>query len=124
MIEQISNIVSMIGGAVSSIALPLIGAFMFYDARKRKEYAEAERTEAETESLRATEWRKLYEELKEEGQRLNNKIDQLYQEKESDRQRIRELQEKNTALSLENQSLKIKECQVRGCGKRQPPSDY
>ena len=55
---------------------------------------------------------------------LNAKIDQLYQEKEQDRQRIRDLQEKNTTLALENTSLKIRECQVKGCANRVPPSDY
>ena len=30
-------------------------------------------------------------------------------------QTIADLQEKNTALTLENQSLKFKKCEVRGC---------
>ena len=124
MIEQISNIVSMVGGAVSSVALPLIGAFMFHDSRKRKLNAEAKKLEIDNLTSYADEWKGLYEQRDKRVDELNAKIDQLYQEKESDRQHIRELQEKNTALSLENQSLKIKECQVRGCGKRKPPSDY
>lgn len=122
--NEFQIVVTIISSLVSSVALPLLGVFLFYDSKKRKANAEAKRAEAETESLRAAEWRKLYEELKEECQRLNAKIDQLYQEKETDRQRIRELQEKATALALENQSLKIKECQVKGCKNRIPPSDY
>lgn len=122
--NEFQTVVTIINSLVSSVALPVLGVFLFYDSKKRKANAEAERAEAETESLRAAEWRKLYEELKEECQRLNAKIDQLYQEKETDRQRIRELQEKATALALENQSLKIKECQVKGCKNRIPPSDY
>ena len=37
--EQISQIVAMIGGIVATILLPLIGAFQFYDSKKRKEAA-------------------------------------------------------------------------------------
>lgn len=122
--EQASTIIGIIGGVVTSVLLPLLGVFLFYDAKKRKAYSEAGKAEAETESLRAAEWRKLYEELKGEGQRLNDKIDQLYKEKEEDRKRIRELQEKNTALALERQTLLFMECRVRGCKDRQPPSDY
>lgn len=114
----------MVGGAVSSVALPLIGAFMFYDSRKRKMNAEAKKLEIDNLTSYADEWKGLYEQRDKRVDELNTKIDQLYQETETDRQRIRELQEKNTSLSLENQSIKIKECQVRGCKQRQPPSDY
>lgn len=124
MIEQISSIISMVGGAVSSIVLPVIGIFMFRDIRKRKLNAETKKLEIDNLTSYADEWKGLYEQRDKRVDELNAKIDQLYQEKEVDRQRIRELQEKNTALSLENQSLKIKECQVRGCKQRQPPSDY
>lgn len=122
--EQLSNIIQMIGGAVSSIVLPLLGVLLFYDARKRKEYAEARKAEADSITQYAAEWKELYENDSTEKAALNQKIDQLYKEKEEDRQRIRELQEKNTALSLENQALKFKECRVRGCKDRMPPSDY
>ena len=122
--EQLSEIISMIGGGVSSIVLPLLGVLLFYDAKQRKAYAEARRAEADNITQYAAEWKELYENEHSDKSALNDKIDQLYQEKEQDRQRIRELQEKNTSLALENQALKIRECKVKGCQQRQPPSDY
>lgn len=118
------QIVSIISSLVSSVALPLLGVFLFYDSKKRKANAEARRAELDNLTLYADEWKALYEQRDKRVDELNAKIDQLYKEKEDDRQRIRELQEKNTTLALENTSLRIKECQVKGCKNRIPPSDY
>ena len=118
------EIVSIIGSLVSSAVLPLLTALLFYDSKKRKANAEARRAELDNLTVYADEWKALYEQRDKRVDELNAKIDQLYQEKETDRQRIRELQEKNTTLALENTSLRIKECQVKGCPNRVPPSDY
>lgn len=103
---------------------------MFHDARRRKEEATAQKEEAiarkaETDNITsyAAEW-KEYEKKEAKVQEQDKKIDQLYAEKNEDRLRIRELMEKNTTLELENQKLIVKRCDVRGCGKRQPPNDY
>ncbi len=122
--EQISQIVAMIGGIVATILLPLIGAFQFYDSKKRKEAAAAKKAEAENITQYAAEWKKCYEEERKVEEELNRKIDQLYKEKEQDRERIRDLQSKNVKLELENQALNFKKCEVRGCKERKPPSDY
>lgn len=125
------TVVTIISSLVSSVALPLLGVFLFYDSKKRNEAAKAKQAEAEARkteeeylSTRAGEWRKLYEEEREVEKELNDKIDSLYVLIEDYRKRIRELQEKNTSLTLENQSLNFKKCEVRGCTQRQPPSDY
>lgn len=118
------QIVSIISSLISSVALPLLGVFLFYDSKKRKANAEARRAELDNLTVYADEWKALYEQRDKRVDELNAKIDQLYKEKEDDRQRIRELQEKNTTLALENTSLRIKECQVKGCKNRIPPSDY
>ena len=118
------QIVSIISSLISSVALPLLGVFLFYDSKKRKANAEARRAELDNLTLYSDEWKALYEQRDKRVDELNAKIDQLYKEKEDDRQRIRELQEKNTTLALENTSLRIKECQVKGCKSRVPPSDY
>lgn len=122
--EQISQLVAMIGGIVATILLPLIGAFQFYDSKKRKEAAAAKKAEAENITQYAAEWKKCYEEERKVEEELNRKIDQLYKEKEQDRERIRDLQSKNVKLELENQALNFKKCEVRGCKERKPPSDY
>lgn len=122
--EQISQIVAMIGGIVATILLPLIGAFQFYDSKKRKEAAAAKKAEAENITQYAAEWKELYEKKEAKAHELDTKIDQLYVEKNEDRERIRDLQSKNVKLELENQALNFKKCEVRGCKERKPPSDY
>ena len=122
--EQISQIVAMTGGIVATILLPLIGAFQIYDSKKRKEAAAAKKAEAENITQYAAEWKELYEKKEAKVHELDTKIDQLYVEKNEDRERIRDLQSKNVKLELENQALNFKKCEVRGCKERKPPSDY
>ena len=122
--NEFQTVVTIISSLVSSVALPLLGVFLFYDSKKRKANAEARKAEMDNLTGYAEEWKALYEQRDKRVDELNAKIDQLYKEKEDDRQRIRELQEKNTTLALENTSLRIKECQVKGCKNRVPPSDY
>ncbi len=122
--EQLSGVFTMIGGVVSTILLPLLGVFLFYGQKKRKEEAEAKKAEADNITAYAAEWKKNYDEEKATVSRLNDKIDQLYAEKENDRSRIRELMEKNTKLELDNLRLEVTKCLKRGCKDREPPSDY
>lgn len=109
---------------VTTVLLPLLGVFMFYDAKKRKENASARKAEAENITSYAAEWKELYEKKERKVMEQDEKIDQLYAEKNEDRQRIRELMEKNTALEIENIKLQARRCDVRGCSGRKPPSDY
>lgn len=122
--DQISQIITIIGSSIATIILPLIGVFMFYDSKKRREAAQAEKAEADNISQYAAEWKELYEKKEVKVHELDAKIDQLYLEKNEDRERIRDLQSKNARLELENQALTFKKCEVRGCKDRKPPSDY
>ena len=131
MLEHLSDIISMLGSAVTGIAVPLIGVLMYRDFKKRTEAAKAKQAEAEARKVeeenittRAGEWRKLYEEESDERKKRDEKIDLLYQEKEADRQRIRELTEKNLKLTLDLQKAEFMKCEVKGCDKRQPPTGY
>ena len=122
--EQISELLSSVGGAVTTILLPIIGVFLFYDSKKRKAAAEARKAEAENITNYASEWKELYEKKEGRVAELDAKIDSLYAEKNDDRMLIRELSEKITALEIENLKLTVKRCDVKGCPNRQPPSDY
>ena len=97
---------------------------MFYDQKKRKEEAAARKAEADNITSYAAEWKELYEKKENKVHELDAKIDRLYVEKNEDRQRIRELMEKNTELELKNQMLEVMKCKKRGCTDREPPSDY
>lgn len=92
----------------------IVGQLLFYNSRKRKEAAAAQKEEDANALAYAQEWRNLYthehEEHMEERTRLNNKIDSLYDDIGKQRDLIRELQ--------------WNECTVNGCMKRKPPRDY
>lgn len=122
--EHFNQIIALIGGIIATVLLPLMTAFQFYDSKKRKEAAAAKKAEAENITQYAAEWKELYEKKEAKVHELDTKIDQLYLEKNEDRERIRDLQSKNAKLELENQALNFKKCEVRGCKDRQPPSDY
>ena len=69
--EFLNDIVNTISSILSSIFLPLIGVFMFHDARRWKEEATARKEEAiarkaETDNITsyAAEWKELYEKKK------------------------------------------------------------
>ena len=133
--DFIKPIIEIISGIVSSILLPLISIFLFYDSRKRKEEATASKEEAqarkeelaarkvETDNITsyAAEWKELYEKKEKKVIDLDAKIDQLYLEKNEDRKQIRELMEKNTALEIEKLKLEYQKCLRDDCGKRYPP---
>lgn len=130
-LENISEIFNLIGGIVTTTVLPLLSVLLFHDSRKRNEAAKARLAEAEARKAEqdnvasfAEEWKALYEQRDKRVDELNAKIDQLFQEKETDRQRIRELQEKCQQLSLDLQAAKFLKCEVKGCKDRQPPTGY
>lgn len=123
--EHFSQIITIIGGIVATILLPIIGAFQFYDSKKRKEAAVAKKAEAENITQYAAEWKKCYEEERVVEDMLNKKIDQLYQEKETDRTRIRELQDENFKLKLDKQALEFIRCNnALKCVDRDPPNEF
>lgn len=122
--EHLSELFNLIGGIVTSVLLPLFGIFLFYDSKKRKAVAEARKAEADNITTYAAEWKELYEKKEKKVIELDAKIDSLYVQINDDRQRIRELMEKNTKLELANLRLEVTKCLKRNCMERTPPSDY
>ena len=94
------------------------------EADASKAEADASKAKADTISSYAAEWKELYEKKEKKVIELDAKIDQLYLEKNEDRQRIRELMEKNAALEVDNIKLESRRCDIKGCAKRQPPSGF
>ena len=123
--DQFSQVITMVGGIVATILIPLIGAFQFYDSKKRKEAAVAKKAEADNITQYAAEWKRCYEEERAVEDVLYKKIDQLYQEKEEDLKRIRELLDNNTRLELNNQALEFLKCNnALKCLDRDPPNEF
>lgn len=98
--EKISEILTIVNTAL----LPILGFFLFYNSRRREARAKAEREEIHNVSSISDEWQELYKKAEDKLKAKDAKIDQLYAEKESDRQRIRELNEQHNALKMEHQA--------------------
>lgn len=123
--DQFSQVITMVGGIVATILIPIIGAFQFYDSKKRKEAAVAKKAEAENITQYAAQWKELYEKKEAKVHELDEKIDQLYLEKQSDRDKMRELLDKNTQLELKNQALEFLKCNnALKCLDRDPPNEF
>lgn len=46
-LKVLSELLTIVGGVVTTIILPLLGVLLFRDAKKRKAYAEARQAEAD-----------------------------------------------------------------------------
>lgn len=120
--NEILQIVSL---AISS---GIVGQLLYYNSRKRKEAASAQKDEDANAMAYAQEWKKLYEHEHEEHMsertKLNEKIDSLYTDLSKQRTQIRQLKDEKNDLLIRTHELEWNECRVNGCQKRQPPRDY
>lgn len=106
----------------------IVGQLLYYNSRKRKEAASAQKDEDANAMAYAQEWKKLYdhehEEHMEERQKLNGKIDSLFDDLNKQRTQIRQLKDEKNNLLIRTHELEWNECKVNGCLRRQPPRDY
>ena len=106
----------------------IVGQLLYYNSRKRKEAASAQKDEDANAMAYAVEWKNLYthehDEHMAERTKLNDKIDSLFEELNKQRAKIRQLNDDKSTLMLKNHELGWYECRVNGCQKRQPPRDY
>ena len=123
--EELKEIVDLISKIVTIIIVPLLGIFLFYSSKKRKETAEAVKAEADNTSQYAAEWKELYEKKEAKEMELEETVSRLYSEKNEDRLRIRESMEEITRLKMENQRLDFLKCNIAlKCFKRVPPNEF
>lgn len=123
-IGQFLQLVNALGSLLTGGGLGVLSYLFFFDSKKRTENAKAKQSEAEARRMEeenitsyAEEWKMLYEKKEE-------RVLKLERQAEDDRQRIRELTEKNLQLSLDLQKANFMKCEVRGCQSRQPPTGY
>lgn len=106
----------------------IVGQIFFFNSRKRKEAASAQKDEDDNVRAYASEWKELYEhehsEHLEERKKLNEKIDSLFEDLNKQRTQIRQLKDDKNDLLMRAKELEWNECKVNGCLKRQPPRDY
>ncbi|MEG1543262.1 MAG: hypothetical protein RR382_01880 [Tannerellaceae bacterium] len=93
------------------------GTFLFYRENKRGKIIENEARQSE-------EWKKLYEESKQDSKEKDAKIDSLYLEIKEHRADYYELQKDCETVKLDNVKMKMLKCEKPGCTLRTPPTGY
>lgn len=127
----IQDIISSIGGVITTILTPMLGILLYRDIKRRREEAltrkteeEGKQAEADTIKSYAEEWKELYEKKETLVDKLNEKIDTLYTEIAAHRSTENELRDEIHKLNMRLQEMEITKCQRRGCRDRIPPSEY
>lgn len=111
------------------------GMLLFYPQVKRQKDIENRMKAAEIEVKQSEEWKKLYQEERNEllafrkehdeiVAQKDAKIDELYTIISHQRDCKAELSKENTELQVEKTRLTILKCEVPNCPKRQPPTGY
>ncbi len=115
------EIISLISTLVNTAIVPLLGYFIFYNAKKRQEEAAAAAAETNNATAVAHEWQQLYEQRDRRVDELNTKIDQLYNDIARYRDELLMVREQHNALKLRFDTAEYNKCMIEGCKKRQPP---
>ena len=125
--EQFNGLIQLLSSFITLVLLPVL----LVRSKHRASVAEADKSEAEADSAEAdnitsyaVEWKRLYEQKAEKETELNTKIDALYTEITSLRDRLRDANEQISKLTIDNQSLQFRKCNKRGCPERTPPSEF
>lgn len=116
-----TEIIQTISAIVTGVALPLLGVFLFYDAKKREAAAKASKAEAENITQYAAQWRELYKEKVKHEEDLNEKIDGLYVQLGQQRDELTQLKKEMADLTVKFKYAESQKCTVYGCPNRQPP---
>ena len=110
--------ISIVASSVSAVVGALGGGSLFL-VRQNKTAKKIE-----NEAAQSAEWRKLYDEVKQELHERDEKIDRIYDEKKELRNEMHSLSTRITELEVELTKSQIYRCEVAGCPKRQPPTGY
>lgn len=113
---DITTIITVVVGSLCSLA-GIVSSFLYYRQTKVSK-------DLENDAKRIEEWRKLYEESKLDSKIKDEKIDRLYTEIREREHSMHEVRNQHEAVKLENMCLTIYKCNVAGCSKREPKSNY
>lgn len=109
--------VSIAVAVISGVLAGGVSPFLFF--RQEKD-ARSLDNEAKT----SAEWKKLYEEEREERKERDVKIDHLYEKINTLRDDKTELAKRIAELEVENTRLKLLTCEIPSCPKRKPQTGY
>ena len=116
-----TDLIQTISSIVTGVAIPVLGIFLFYDAKKREASAKVCKAEADNITQYAAQWQKLYDEKVKHEEELNGKIDALYVQLNEQRDELARLKKEMAELVVKQQYAESQKCTVFGCPNRQPP---
>lgn len=116
-----TDLIQTISSIVTGVAIPVLGIFLFYDAKKREASAKACKAEADNITQYAAQWQKLYDEKVKHEEELNGKIEALYVQLNEQRDELARLKKEMAELVVKQQYAESQKCTVFGCPNRQPP---
>lgn len=117
MLEQI--ITALVGMLCGNIMM-----FLLLPQKRKAENLKNEAQNLENEAVQSEEWQKLYNEEREQINKLNAKIDSLCEELTKSRNENYTFHEQLTEAKIENTKLKFLKCERPACSQRQPPTGY
>ena len=111
-----SNILEwlMIGGGFTAFGTG-ISWFVFLPYKKKNESLKNEITTIQI-------WKDICNDLRKDNEAKDNKIEELYKDINMQRDEKSKLYKENEQNVIEKTRLEIKRCDIKGCGKRTPPS--
>lgn len=96
-----NDLIQTISSIVTGVAIPVLGIFLFYDAKKREASAKAGKAEADNITQYAAQWQKLYDEKVKHEEELNGKIDALYVQLNEQRDELARLKKGDSRTDCE-----------------------
>ncbi len=118
MTEIISMIIGGLGGLTGVVSL------LYVKQERRSKDLDNETKKLEVEAKQSEEWRKLYEQEREEVKERDAKIDSLYEEIKMLRNEKAQLIVTNTEIEVRCTKAELLQCKRPGCGEREPQTGY
>lgn len=116
--EQILTLINLLLGG------SMVTTLLFYRSKKKKANAEASKVEVSVLKDFADEWRTIAEKREVQLNTSSQKIDSLYSDISDWRDKHNSAKEEVLTVKLENQQLKFKMCNKKGCSERQPQTGF
>lgn len=116
--DLILGIIGALGGVTGLVSL------FFIKQERRSKDLDNENKDLENEARQSEEWRKLYEQERDELKEREAKIDSLYEEIKRHRDEKAQMAVKNAELEVRCTKAELLMCKRPGCAQREPQTGY
>lgn len=120
--DIVIQLISVVGGF--ELIKWLVRSIIYRKQERRKQDLETKKEEVLICSMDAEEDRKKIKFLEERLRERDDKIDRIYTELREEEKEHLETYKKYMDACIEKQVATVRRCDVKGCSKREPPSEY